>query len=86
MGIDDTGLLWTWGSNGNGQIGDGTTTQRNSPVNIPLNGIAVKIGAGGSHSLGCSYKFTSQHVYKKYKDVKLPYVKDVWKNPEFDLS
>jgi alpha-tubulin suppressor-like RCC1 family protein len=29
------GSGWCWGANSFGQIGDGTTTQRNQPVNIP---------------------------------------------------
>jgi len=30
--IDSTGKVWAWGYNGQGQLGDGTTNQRNSPV------------------------------------------------------
>jgi alpha-tubulin suppressor-like RCC1 family protein len=32
--IRNDGLLFTWGNNNTGQLGDGTTTQRNSPVQI----------------------------------------------------
>ena len=28
------GTLWTWGRNYRGQIGDGTTTDRSSPVQV----------------------------------------------------
>ncbi|MBU0599008.1 hypothetical protein KKF61_08560 [Patescibacteria group bacterium] len=32
LAIADDNTLWAWGLNNSGQIGDGTTTQRNSPV------------------------------------------------------
>jgi alpha-tubulin suppressor-like RCC1 family protein len=34
MGIKTDGTLWTWGYNDSGQLGDGTTTNRSSPVQV----------------------------------------------------
>jgi alpha-tubulin suppressor-like RCC1 family protein len=50
------GTVHAWGVNGNGQVGDGTTSTKVSPVNIStsgsLNGKTVSIIAGGdNHSL-----------------------------------
>jgi alpha-tubulin suppressor-like RCC1 family protein len=32
--LKDDGTVWSWGANSNGQLGDGTTTQRVLPVNV----------------------------------------------------
>ncbi len=47
------GTAWSWGSNGTGELGDGTTTERNTPVLVKgLTGSGVvSVAAGFGHSL-----------------------------------
>jgi alpha-tubulin suppressor-like RCC1 family protein len=47
MAIKTDGTLWTWGRNAEGQLGDNTTTQRNTPVTTFLGGGDWKSIAGG---------------------------------------
>ena len=53
MVIGDDGNLYTWGYNGSGQLGDGTTITKTTPTKISLsNGIKPKIIEGGySHAM-----------------------------------
>lgn len=53
LALDSTGTVWAWGANGVGQLGDGTTTDRWSPVSLPsISGIGVTdLSASPSHSL-----------------------------------
>lgn len=47
------GTVWAWGNNNSGQLGDGTTTQRLTPVQVDggnFNGV-VAIACGGDHAL-----------------------------------
>lgn len=52
IGLTSTGVLYGWGNNGNGQIGDGTTTQKSSPVTIvgSVSGWS-RIDAGTNHTV-----------------------------------
>lgn len=60
LALTSDGLVAAWGGNGSGQLGDGTTTPRNSPVLVnSLGALAGKtvvgISAGYTHSLAlCS--------------------------------
>jgi len=53
VGITSTGIAYAWGNNYNGQLGDGTTVSKSSPVTI-LGGITnwSRISPGVSHTLG----------------------------------
>lgn len=47
--LDSTGRVWSVGANARGQLGDGTTTDRQSPVSV-MTGVKA-IAAGAYHSL-----------------------------------
>jgi alpha-tubulin suppressor-like RCC1 family protein len=49
--LKNDGTVWACGANSSGQLGDGTTTQRNTPVQVNgLTGI-IAVSAGWNHSL-----------------------------------
>jgi alpha-tubulin suppressor-like RCC1 family protein len=43
--------VWAWGSNSDGQLGDGTKTNRSAPVQVTGLTAVASIAAGGEHSL-----------------------------------
>lgn len=53
LAVDINGDLFSWGKNSNGQLGDGTVTDRNTPTWVPFPaGVKiVKVSAGKAHSL-----------------------------------
>ena len=55
MAIDIEGNLWAWGNNNHGQLGDGTTNDKTSPVQITASNGSVtefqSVSAGDFHSL-----------------------------------
>lgn len=50
-GIKADGSLWVWGANGEGQLGDGTTTDRDLPVQIMVGSRWRAVAAGIYHTL-----------------------------------
>lgn len=49
--IESDGTVWAWGQNDFGQLGDGTTDNKNTPINIQgISGI-IALAAGRSHTL-----------------------------------
>ena len=61
MAISQDGILWTWGYNYRGQLGDGTTTNRPSPTQIgkPTKARVTQISAGAYHSLAVDQSGTA---------------------------
>ena len=53
LALDENGNIWSWGYNGNGELGDGTTQNRSVPQKIAVEeNVKFKmISSGSSHSL-----------------------------------
>ena len=51
VALRDDGTVWTWGQNGHGQLGDGTTRDRSTPAQVPGLRDVIAIAAGKYHSL-----------------------------------
>lgn len=49
--IKEDGTLWTWGSNQYGQLGDGTTVDKSSPVQIGTDNDWSTVIAGDIHTI-----------------------------------
>jgi alpha-tubulin suppressor-like RCC1 family protein len=63
LALDDSGNVWAWGYNSDGQLGDGTTTEEAYAEEIPIpvnpGTTIVYIGAGGNSTDGSSYALGS---------------------------
>ncbi len=51
LAVKSDGTVWGWGNNDDGHLGDGTYTNRNSPVQVADFGDAIAVAGGDSHSL-----------------------------------
>lgn len=52
VGLKTDGSLWAWGENNFGQLGNGSTTDRNVPTQIGNSTNWIKVAAGNWYSLG----------------------------------
>ena len=51
MAVDSDGVLWGWGENSFGQLGDGTTTHRFVPVKIMDEAVSVSTGTNSAMAI-----------------------------------
>ncbi len=52
LAVRSDGTLWAWGNNGNGRLGDGTTTRRDAPARIGGHSDWIYVHAADFHSFG----------------------------------
>lgn len=58
LALQTDGTMWSWGGNSFGQLGDGTTTNRSTPVQVPGLTEVTAVGGGGNHSLAARFDGT----------------------------
>ena len=51
LAIKNDGTLWAWGDNTDGELGDGTYNDRDTPVQVVGLTNVIAIAAGGYHNL-----------------------------------
>ncbi len=51
LAVKSDGSVWAWGDNSYGELGDGTTTNRYSSVQVPVFADVAAVAAGQNHSL-----------------------------------
>ena len=51
LALQSDGTAWAWGANSQGQLGDGSTTDRSNPVQVQGLTGAVTVASGLNHSL-----------------------------------
>jgi alpha-tubulin suppressor-like RCC1 family protein len=51
LALRSDGTVWSWGANGSGQLGDGSSAMRTSPASVPGLPATAAVAAGAEHSL-----------------------------------
>ena len=51
MALKNDGTLWTWGDNDKGELGDGTRTNRLSPIQVGNSNNWASISVGNEYSM-----------------------------------
>ena len=51
VALKQDGTLWAWGSNNKGQLGDGTTTNRNAPIQVGTDSNWISVSSAFNHTL-----------------------------------
>ncbi|MBL7500260.1 hypothetical protein I6A81_29235 [Frankia sp. CN7] len=51
VALDELGNVWAWGTNTQGELGDGTTTPHGTPIKVPGLTRVTQVTAGGAHVL-----------------------------------
>ncbi|REF00287.1 hypothetical protein [Thermomonospora umbrina] len=59
LAVKDNGTVWAWGDNGSGQLGDGTTSDRKTPVQVSGLTGAATVAAATWHSLAATHDGTA---------------------------
>src|SRR5256714_6380872 len=49
--LGENGMVWSWGKNASGQLGDGTNLDKSAPAEVPNVSNIVSVKAGGAHTL-----------------------------------
>lgn len=66
-GFDETGTLWSWGANALGQLGDGTTLPKSSPVQIGTGQYWLQVRSSNNHVLAIYRDIVDEsYVYGLY--------------------
>jgi hypothetical protein len=52
VAVKSDGTLWTWGDNQQGQLGDGTDVDKNTPTQIGTDTFWITMAAGSRHTAG----------------------------------
>jgi len=85
--ITDNGRIWTWGYNISGQLGDGSTVQKLTPVQINGNNTYKGVSCGGDYTLATR---TTGHLYgwgyNGFSNLGLPYPPSVYSTPQLIIA